>query len=135
MDDEHDFFAGRLELIAAVVQGIEGFWLHAFPMPKTVLEKINKLCRDFLWAGGHAKVAWKDICMPKSEGGLGLRNNSVCNAAIIMKILWDIHANKDSLRIKWVHVAFILEEEKFGTGTVVMLIRPCSRKLLKSGIS
>lgn len=96
-------FAGRLELINVVVQGIEGFWMHAFPMPKTILERINKLGREYLWAGGHAKVAWKDVCMPKAEGGLGLRNNKVWNDAIMLKLLWDIHANKDSLWIKWVH--------------------------------
>lgn len=50
-------YAGRLELIAAVIQGIEAFWLQAFPMPSTIIGRINKLCRSFLWADSKAKVA------------------------------------------------------------------------------
>lgn len=41
--------------------------------------------------------------MPKQEGGLGLRNNKIRNSAILLKMLWNIHQNKDSLWIKWVH--------------------------------
>lgn len=96
-------YAGRLELISSVLQGIHVFWLQAFPMPNMVLEKVNKLCRDFLWAGGRAKVAWQDVRMPKIEGGLGLRNNKIWNTAILTKLLWNIQSNKDFLWIKWVH--------------------------------
>lgn len=55
------------------------------------------------WVGGRAKVAWHDVCMPKNEGGLGLKNNIVWNSAIFMKMLWNIHINRESLWIKWVH--------------------------------
>lgn len=41
-------YAGRLESITTVVQGIEAFWLQAFPMPATIIDRINKLCRTFL---------------------------------------------------------------------------------------
>lgn len=96
-------YAGRLELISSVIQGIQAFWLHAFPLPSTIIEKANKLCRDFLWAGGKPKVAWHNICTPKKEGGLGLRDIKTWNSTILMKVLWNININKDSLWIKWVH--------------------------------
>ncbi|GKD43770.1 aspartic peptidase [Tanacetum coccineum] len=40
----------------------------------------NILIRGFLWCNGEykhgkAKVAWDDICLPKHEGGLGLRTD------------------------------------------------------------
>ncbi|GJX68191.1 hypothetical protein Tco_0303918 [Tanacetum coccineum] len=44
------------------------------------------LIRGFLWCNGEykrgkAKVAWDDICLPKSEGGLGLRSLDLFNMA------------------------------------------------------
>lgn len=63
-------YAGRLELLKSVIQGIESFWIQHFPIPSGVLDMINKLCRTFLWAGLKPKVAWTSICTPKDEGGL-----------------------------------------------------------------
>lgn len=100
-------YAGRLELISSVIQGIEAFWLHAFPLPSMIIDRINKLCRSFLWAGGRAKVAWADICKPKIEGGLGLRNCKNWNIAMLFKVLWDLHNAKQVLWIKWVHVYYL----------------------------
>ncbi|GJZ95227.1 hypothetical protein Tco_0667430 [Tanacetum coccineum] len=44
-----------------------------------ILLDIQQLMRGFLWYNGElkrgkAKVAWDDICLPKNEGGLGIRN-------------------------------------------------------------
>lgn len=40
-------------------------------------QKLNR----FLWCGqdskGRAKVAWDKVCVPKKEGGLGLRRLEV----------------------------------------------------------
>jgi hypothetical protein len=41
------------------------------------MRSIISICRNFLWTGDvrrgtTALVAWKTICMPKAEGGLGL---------------------------------------------------------------
>ncbi|KAL0284294.1 UNVERIFIED_CONTAM: hypothetical protein Sangu_2834200 [Sesamum angustifolium] len=67
-------FAGRLELIRSVLQGVECFWLQVFPLPMAVIEKIHRLCRAFLWNSKRAPVAWEDIYHPKEEGGLGVRH-------------------------------------------------------------
>ncbi|VFR01739.1 unnamed protein product [Cuscuta campestris] len=73
------------ELIRAVIQGVESFWLQAFPNQKTVLNRITTLCRDFLWGSKFAKVAWADICKPINEGGLGLRDAETWNNALLCK--------------------------------------------------
>ncbi|CAH9101392.1 unnamed protein product [Cuscuta europaea] len=62
-------YAGKVELIKSVIQGVQSFWLGIFPVPKTILDRIVSLCRIFLWGGKHAKVAWEDVCLPKEEGG------------------------------------------------------------------
>jgi hypothetical protein len=61
----------------------------------------------FLWSGslnkGLAAVAWKDICKPKREGGLGLLRLDLWNKAAMAKHVWAIATKQDSLWIKWVH--------------------------------
>ncbi|CAH9087681.1 unnamed protein product [Cuscuta europaea] len=56
------------------MQGVQAFWLGIFPMPRAIIDKITSLCRLFLWGSKHSKVAWCDVCLPKSEGGLGVRD-------------------------------------------------------------
>ncbi|VFQ82076.1 unnamed protein product [Cuscuta campestris] len=99
--------AGRSELIRIVIQGIEGFWLQAFPIHKSVLNRIIFLCRSFLWGNKVYKVAWDDICKPKDEGGLGIRNSFVWNQALLTKNLWNIASNKETLWVQWVHAVYL----------------------------
>nr|GEX55216.1 hypothetical protein [Tanacetum cinerariifolium] len=49
-----------------------------FVLPSRILLDIEQIMRGFLWSHGnlhkgHAKVAWDVICLPKTEGGLGIR--------------------------------------------------------------
>ncbi|KAL8124533.1 hypothetical protein AgCh_012252 [Apium graveolens] len=44
-----------------------------------VIKQVEKRIRNFIWGGkemskGKSKVSWKDVCCPKQEGGLGLRD-------------------------------------------------------------
>lgn len=40
--------------------------------------------------------------MPKSEGGLGLKDLRSWNTGLLFKLLWNIHSKKDSLWVKWI---------------------------------
>ncbi|KAL5157720.1 EH domain-containing protein 2 [Glycine soja] len=89
-------YAGKLELIRAVIQGIVNFWMGIFPLPQSVLDRINASCRNFLWGKadiGKNKplVAWPVVCSRKKEGGLGLFNFKDWNLALLSHILWDFH--------------------------------------------
>ena len=101
-------YAGRLELLKSVLGGIIQFWLAIFPIPTTVLSRIISICRNFLWTGDIRKchsalVAWKDVCLPKDEGGLGISDLKVLNQCFLAKHLWDIHLMADTLWIQWLH--------------------------------
>ncbi|GKD12289.1 hypothetical protein Tco_1196696 [Tanacetum coccineum] len=52
---------------------------------------------------GKAKVAWEDICLPKDEGGLGIRRLDHFNVALISSHVWSILTRKESLWVKWIH--------------------------------
>ncbi|XP_019183032.1 PREDICTED: uncharacterized protein LOC109177999 [Ipomoea nil] len=107
-------YAGKLELIAKVIQGVVAYWMQEFSLPPTVIESIISICRKFLWGGKRALVSWDVICRPKDEGGLGLRNLKHWNNAFMTKTLWNIHTRKETLWIRWVH-DFYLRNVDFWT--------------------
>ncbi|CAH9071538.1 unnamed protein product [Cuscuta epithymum] len=100
-------YAGKLELIRSVMQGVQSFWLGIFPVPRTIIDRIVALCRIFLWGGKYAKVAWEDVCLPKEEGGLGIKNARVWNDALLSRTLWNIHKKQDTLWVRWVHGVYL----------------------------
>ncbi|GFZ19419.1 hypothetical protein Acr_28g0001240 [Actinidia rufa] len=105
-------YAGRTELIKSVLQGVECFWLSVLPIPSGVRSKVTQLCRNFLWSGKctmnkRPLVAWKEVTLPKMEGGLGIRNSKAWNKALLTKTLWDIQAKTESLWVKWVHQRYM----------------------------
>nr|GEX76488.1 RNA-directed DNA polymerase, eukaryota, reverse transcriptase zinc-binding domain protein [Tanacetum cinerariifolium] len=76
----------------------------------TVITDINRLLKGFLWNQrelfkGKASVAWKEICRPKSQGGMGLKDLGVWNNAMIAKHLWHVATEKVSL---WTNVLHFL---------------------------
>ncbi|KAG7588439.1 Reverse transcriptase domain [Arabidopsis suecica] len=99
-------FAGRLQLISSVIYGLINFWMSAFALPKGCLKHLEKLCNGFLWSGDitkrtAAKVAWDKVCLPKSEGGLGLRNLLVWNKVLNLKLVWLLFSSSGSLWVAW----------------------------------
>ncbi|KAI3463758.1 hypothetical protein Pfo_020421 [Paulownia fortunei] len=89
-----NFYAPFIDKIAAYINAwtrVECFWLSIFPIPAAVISRINRLCRAFLWGSKKPLVAWNEICLPKSEGGLGFRDIKCWNMALLTKALWNIH--------------------------------------------
>lgn len=69
---------------------------------KSTLEQLDRVSRTFLWGGTlekrkHHLVAWKRICLPKSEGGLGVRSSLEMNKALLAKLGWRVLHDKVSL--------------------------------------
>ncbi|KHN15540.1 Putative ribonuclease H protein, partial [Glycine soja] len=60
------------------------------------------LQRNFLWGGDreHKKilwVKWEDICLPKAEGGLGIKEISKFNEALLGKWIWALASDQQQL--------------------------------------
>lgn len=99
-------FSGRLQLLKTVIFGIVTFWISAFILPKGCIKSIESLCSRFLWSGNIekrsiAKVAWTTVCLPKDEGGLGLRSFTVWNQVLCLKFIWILLSNTPSLWADW----------------------------------
>ncbi|XP_073061666.1 uncharacterized protein [Primulina eburnea] len=96
-------YAGKIELVRSVVQGIECFWLSILPIPNCIIDSIHSLCRKFVWPTKHPPIAWVTLCKSIDDGGLGLKNLKCWNKALIAKTLWKIQMRKESLWIRWVN--------------------------------
>ncbi|XP_020547167.1 uncharacterized protein LOC110011436 [Sesamum indicum] len=91
----------------SVIQGVECFWFQVFPLPAAVIEKIHRLCRNFLWNSRRAPIAWKKICHPKEEGGLDIRYIQSWNVAFLSRVLWNIHRKADTSWVQWVNGVYL----------------------------
>ena len=60
-------------------------------------------------------VIWDSISQPKIKGGLGLKNPSQMNEALLMKIGWDIIVSPTSLWTKVLCSKYGVENDNFPT--------------------
>jgi hypothetical protein len=71
-------------VINSILFSIQVYWSCLFILHKAVIEEITSLLKSFLWNGSdlsysNAKIALDTICLPKKEGGLGVKNLEVWN--------------------------------------------------------
>ncbi|XP_074291071.1 uncharacterized protein LOC141617832 [Silene latifolia] len=103
----HLSYSGRLVLVQSVLSTLHSCRATIFVIPSNILNRINSLCRNYLW-GGEANykrapnVKWVSCCLPKEEGGLGLKDAKVWNKALIGKYAWWLATKKDHLWVRWV---------------------------------
>ncbi|XP_058753368.1 uncharacterized protein LOC131626562 [Vicia villosa] len=104
-------YAGRQQLVQSVLISITNYWMSVFPLPKKVIQKIEALCRNFLWSaktdGRKALVSWENTCEPRNAGGLNFKKLIFWKKATIMKLLWNIHNKNDKLWIRWLDIYFL----------------------------
>lgn len=129
-------FAGRLQLIKTVLMGIFSYWSAHIFLPVSTLKEIQAKCARFLWAGSnatscHFKVSWKDCCLPKNEGGLGLRDLKEWNLATTLFQLWRLlQPNSPSLWVQWFN-GHILRDKPFWTFTSITKLSWSIKKIFQ----
>ncbi|CAK8544456.1 unnamed protein product [Lathyrus sativus] len=109
-------YAGRLQLIKTVLYAITSYWMQCICFPKTVISKINAICRSFLWTGGStisrkSPIAWDKVCKPAVKGGLNVLDLVAWNSMFMMKLLWNICMKTDDLWVRWIHAYYLKNED------------------------
>ena len=104
--------AGKICVIKSVFTAIPLFYLSVFKASESVYKSIISIQRRFLWGWGKEKipiswVSWENLCKPKEEGGLGLKDIRKFNFAILAKWRWRFMSQE---RGKWKDVL----ESKYG---------------------
>jgi hypothetical protein len=84
---------GRIVLLNLVLNAIPIFYLSFMKLPVVVLKEIIRIEREFLWGGvlGGRKsswVSWKEVCKPRNQGGLGVRDVGKVNLSLLIKWRW-----------------------------------------------
>ncbi|GJV24208.1 hypothetical protein Tco_1376903 [Tanacetum coccineum] len=64
-------------------------------VPSIFMPVLRRKCKS--------KVAWEVVCLPKHEGGLGLRRLELFNKALMIAHIWSLLSHKESLWVKWIH--------------------------------
>ncbi|XP_071728987.1 uncharacterized protein [Rutidosis leptorrhynchoides] len=78
-------YAGRVQLITSVLSSM----FHA-----SILGPLGR---------GKAKDKWSEVCLPKSEGGLGIRSLKYWNMALMSTHVWNLITHKQTLWVRWIH--------------------------------
>jgi hypothetical protein len=100
---------GRLEMVNSVLSSSLVYHYYSLKLHKGVIKQIDKYRKHCLWRGSDlnaekpCKAAWSSVCLPKSEGGLGVINISVHNDALLLKFLSKFYNRAD---IPWVNLVW-----------------------------
>ncbi|KAI5683703.1 hypothetical protein M9H77_04931 [Catharanthus roseus] len=62
---------------------------------------------NWVMGGNYAPVTWKTMCPSKEQEGLGLRDTRSWNDTFLTKILGNVHAKKDTLWYRWIHLVYV----------------------------
>ncbi|GKE33759.1 putative reverse transcriptase domain, reverse transcriptase zinc-binding domain protein [Tanacetum coccineum] len=119
---------------AEVISSMQVYWASDLVIPKGIILDIHQHIRGFLWCNGEymrekAKVAWSDICLPKSEGGLDLHCVDTFNMALITTHIWNIVSNKESLWV-WLYVRHLADMDNIQPifHNIVAHLQPMAKK-------
>lgn len=100
-------YAGRLQLVKAVLTSFSIYWVAAFQLPMRTIYEVNRICRNFLWSGpdclpSHSLLSWEDLLFPYDEVGLSIKDLATLNKAATMRHIWNIISRKRILWVQWV---------------------------------
>jgi hypothetical protein len=115
-DNKFASLGGRIVLLNSVLNAIPIFYLSYLKIPGIVWKQIRRLQREFLWGcrRGRKKVnwiKWDVVCLPKSKGGLGVRDIRVVNISLLVKWRWRLLHNDNTL---WKEML----KSKYGDGVI-----------------
>ncbi|GAV92363.1 zf-RVT domain-containing protein, partial [Cephalotus follicularis] len=79
-------YAGRLQLIQSTLASMQVFWASTFLLPVAIIKDCERTLRRFLWGGSgnshkHSLVKRSKVCLPRQEGGLGIKSLKSWNQA------------------------------------------------------
>ncbi|CAJ2673784.1 unnamed protein product [Trifolium pratense] len=105
---------GHITLINSVLASMPLYFFSFFKAPSCILKQLVRIQRNFLWGGGLEEkklcwIKWDHICLPKNQGGLGVKNLELFNTALLSKWKWRLIDERqgvwaDLLRYRYGHL-------------------------------
>jgi len=109
--------AGREVMIKSVLQAIPAYVMSIFQLPHTLIDSIEKMLNSFWWGNGKTTqrgihwMNWEKLSAPKIHGGMGFKDLSAFNLAMLGKQGWKFITEPDTL------VARIFKARYFPSGS------------------
>ena len=93
--------AGRITLINVVLTTLP-FFMSFFRAPIAVINRLTAIQRQFLWGGNRegkkiAWISWRQVCVSREMGGLGIKDIKILNNALLIKWKWLMFHQSDQL--------------------------------------
>ena len=93
---------GRTMLIQAYLAAIPSYVMQCTHLPVRILDGIDRVNRNFLLCSTESTnkvhwVGWQKLTRSKEEGGLGLQSSRGRNVALLTKLNWRFHTEKETL--------------------------------------
>lgn len=99
-------YGSRLELCKTILQSYLYYWSASLPIPKTIILAIDRMFKNFIWGNSKTRVKWDMVCLPKKEGGLGLRRvTDICQASYL-KMAWRLHSDGGNPWSAWMKARY-----------------------------
>ncbi|KAD2805669.1 hypothetical protein E3N88_39046 [Mikania micrantha] len=123
---KHLSMGGRIVLLNSVLNSLPTYFFSIYKAPITVIERLDKIRRAFLWEGAekHTKIHWDKVVKPKKQGGLGIGSLRDINVCLLAKWWWCFKAEPNSLWRRVIHeihnkttVGDIIPSKPITTGT------------------
>ncbi|MCH80366.1 LINE-1 reverse transcriptase like, partial [Trifolium medium] len=95
-------FGGRVALINSVLSSLPLYFFSFYKAPRCIINQMVRIQRNFLWGGGLegkklCLIKWEQVCLPKDQGGLGVKDLELFNLALLCKWKWRCLIEKDAL--------------------------------------
>nr|WMB96745.1 hypothetical protein [Solanum melongena] len=108
--------AGRVTLIKSILSALPSYLMQTCYLPDNVVQELDKMIISFLWGemNGTRKLhelSWDQVCLPKDQGGLGLRDTRKANFAFLAKLCWYIVKDKDCLWVELIKRKYLRSQE------------------------
>jgi ribonuclease HI len=110
--------AGKEVLLKAVIQAIPTYSMNVFLLPRALCVEINKQMSKFWWShqANNSRIhwmSWERMGLSKEVGGMGFRDLTSFNKALLAKQSWRLWSKLDSL------VARIMEAKYYAGSSIL----------------
>ncbi|KAL8137624.1 LOW QUALITY PROTEIN: hypothetical protein V2J09_003625, partial [Rumex salicifolius] len=116
-------------LAKSVLSSLLVYYMAAMSLPRSTCEEANQIVKPFIWGSSPSGrrmhlVNWGEVCKEKKVGGLGVKNMTHLNNALLGKLSWRFLNQINSLWLR----SFV--KSMFGPRSLTRPTLPTSGKVL-----